>query len=328
MTTPPDDFNAAQPVDPDGSDFADALPGLDSFENPGEVINKGRGPGRDNERGDYYAYSTILAKGLRSQSDTLIEFMKTAALKTDEQRICADRLVSWFSFMFNAPVCNRYGMMNFTQGRIDILRDGVEDIREDEERRQALDDIAAAGRLAQEYTAARSVALTLESQGTRGLSREEVEQLKSRREEAQQRMTANDRAAAELSSAARETYSHLLYLRWLEDWVAADEKAGLPVTKYDYTAIKERLAKKEITLLEVLDDLPLPLQKAYQLCQVSLSSGEQWRQMFVLGITNGYGVMPPEEDGAKKKWYQKLAQRPMHNRNPGRGRMAGGSRYD
>ena len=100
-------------------------PDLGNFEDKGELVN-GRGAGGIADA-EYFAYSTILAEGLRPQKDTEIEFVKTAALKDAMQQLCLDKHISWFQFVYNAPVCNRYGLIEVTTERIQAIVDAAED---------------------------------------------------------------------------------------------------------------------------------------------------------------------------------------------------------
>ena len=64
-------------------------------------------------------------------------------------------------------------------------------------------------------------------------------------------------------------------------WIDEDRRAGLPVDQYDYSDVLEELNAKDskITFDKRLDQLPLGIQKAYQMGGVSQSSGERWEKM-------------------------------------------------
>ena len=282
-----------------------APPDLSSFNNPGELVS-GRGTNRESDA-DYYAYSTILAHGLKPQSDTEIEFTKTAALRDPMQQLALDKHISWFTFIYNAPVANRYGLMELTERRIRDIVEGAEDAPEGE-RARLQGELEQAEQLAEDYQRAKARGQHLMSRSTAELSGEEIS---ARREEWRRALAAMeqaDGAATELHSGAREVYHHRLYILWVEAWIAEDERKGLPVAQYDFTALKEKFREGKATPLEEYSRMPLAWQKCYQMCQVSLSSGDEWRQMFVVAITRGVGLLPPPEQ-SRKKWYQRLGRR-------------------
>ena len=311
---------AGDPGDPNAppgaGQFAENSPDLMNFEDEGSLVNTGSAPFRDQGGDAYYAYSRILAEGLKSQSTTIIEFVKTAALSLDLQKICVDRLLSWFWFVFNAPVCNRYGLIESTESRIAGIEDEAEDTDDDAIRDAAVADIAKARELAAEYAQHKGKAGELLASMHSDMSAQNIVGKQAEYQTARQSMDSLDSKAMSLSGPAYEIYSHLLYIRWIEDWIAEDEKAGLPVSQYDFSAVKRKLQAKDVTVLDLLDSLPLAIQKAYQICMMSMSSGEEWRQMFILGITFGNGVMPPQDESGKKKWYDRFLRRGSNPQRP------------
>ena len=281
-------------------------PDLSNFNDRGELVTT-QVPGAASDA-EYFAYSTILAEGLKPQSDTEIEFIKTAALKDPMQQVCLDKLVSWFQFVYNAPVCNRYGLIEVTEKRVQEIVDDAEDETDEDERAGMLVDIAAANVLAEDYNREKATATHLMGLPTTGMTRWEIDQRRQLWKTTQNNMEQADEEATRLYSGAREIYHHGLYILWVKSWIAADERQGLSVAQYDYTELKKGLRERRFKVFDVASRMPMAWQKAYQMCQISQSTGEEWRQMFTITITRGIGQMPPPEPKSRR-WWQRIGRR-------------------
>ena len=283
-----------------------APPDLSNFNHKGELVT-GNGPGSTTDA-EYFAYSTILAEGLKPQKDTEIEFMKTAALKDPMQQLALDKHISWFQFVYNAPVCNRYGLVEVTQERIHKVLDEAEDHEDEDEQAEMLSDITRAGQLAEEYHRQKAIATHLMSLPTAGMEKSDIEDRKKLWEQTQIEMRNCDEEATELYSGARGIYQHTLYILWVEAWIAADERQGLPVAQYDFTELKRAFREKTFSVFDAASRMPMAWRIAHQMCQVSLSSGEEWRQMFTVTITRGIGQLPTPER-QRRPWWQRIGRR-------------------
>ena len=171
-----------------------------------------------------------------------------------------------------------------------------------------MSDIDRATALAEDYHREKATATYLMSLPTTGMTRDAIDQRRAEWAATQSRMEECDGEATRLYSGAREVYYHRLYVLWVEAWIAADERQGLSVAQYDYTAMKRAFREGTYNVLDVGNKMPMGWRKAYQMCQVSLSSGEEWRQMFTVTITRGIGMLPPTEPKGRR-WWQRIGRR-------------------
>ena len=282
-------------------------PDLSNFNELGEPVT-GRGPGGSSDS-EFYAYSTILAEGLKPQSDTEIEFIKTAALRDPRQQACLIKHLNWFNTVYNAPVTNRYGLIESTRRRTQEIVEDAEDEPDEDVRQKHVDDIAQAVERAEDYHRSKARATHLLSLPTTGMARAAISSRRFDWERTQETMQGIDGKATSLYSGAREVYHHRLYILWVEGWIAEDERKGLPVAQYDYTELKRKFREKTSTPMNEFSRMPMPWQVIYQMCMASLSTGDEWRQMFVTAITRGIGQMPPSDPPKKKRWWDRIGRR-------------------
>lgn len=176
-------------------------------------------------------------------------------------------------------------------------------------------EVETALHLAKAYNVALARMRELEERPIHDLPKDLVVKLQEEWETQEERGKECDVAASRLSDRARMVYGNAKYLAWVENTILDDLKRGLPVDEYDVTEVKELLrADPKLKLDDVADQLPLSWQKAYQIHEMSLSSGHESRNVGLQALTQGQGYIP--EPRSNKGWSRIFGKRPNVQRPP------------
>ena len=126
-------------------------------------------------------------------------------------------------------------------------------------------------------------------------------------------MLGCDEAVSLMSDRARHAYGNAKYMSWVESTIADDLRKGLPVDQYDVTHIKELMKDNpKMRLDEIADYMPMSFEKAFQISEMSLSSGHETRNTGLQALTGGGGYVP--EPRAAKGWKRLFGGRGRRDR--------------
>lgn len=277
---------------------------LDDFDDVGEQVDVARGPKGTSEAA-MYAYSTVLSNFLKTPSESLFEYIKAGALRHPGAQEAWLLSVMWCEFDFGCFARNRYGILEQVEKLMSRTLRKARDSDADgdtagleESARQALEH-------AESYLRAKAERARVEQTPTRGLSQQLIQELQKARDIQINAMEAAEELANGLPAEARRLFGLKIYHVYVQGTIAADEAAGIAVSEWDLSEVKERLAKGA-TPNECGDRMPLSWRTGYDLYLTSLASGDQWRNQGLVSITNGQGFMPPDP-GDRKGWKQILA---------------------
>jgi len=195
-----------------------------------------------------------------------------------------------------------------------------DDDSKEEEPQSHVEELEKALALASRYNACLARRHSLERRATSSLSVARREELQERWHAEGVEMTRCDEDISTFSDRARQVYGNAKYIAWVQSTIDEDLRKGLPVDQYDVTEIKELLRDKpDLKLDHVADRLPKSWSKAFQIMEMSLSSGHETRNTGLLALTQGMGYMP--EPKSNKGWARIFGRRkaPAQNQQQGVG---------
>ena len=257
-------------------DFFDPPGGAwEDFEAEGELVTVSGGPQKD-DLGGYLAYSTLMAEWLRTPKSRLLSFVRHSAC-SPQQALAMDRHLHWFEWEFNCFARNRRGIIRATRQIIADIIAEAEALDDDEGEETAgahRVEVDEALNYAVTHNAAKSRQRVIERRPMSGLSRDAVEHLQEEWQEEGKTMLGCDEAVSLMSDLARHAYGNAKYMSWVESTIADDLRKGFPVDQYDVTPIKELMKDNpKMRLDEIADYMPMSFEKAFQISEMSLSSG-------------------------------------------------------
>ena len=242
-------------------------PDVSSFDSPGEMISYGGGAGMAPDR---YAFSTLIAKVLMPQMETEYEPFKTAALVRPKQKKALETMLTLFRIDYAAEVTNRFGLIR-------LLEREAARLAEDAGMHQ-VDEIRKAEEYALKYANLRSKLNYLARLPKHGIDKKTLLKQQSDWEIAQGEIIEDAQKVSELTLHARGFYYYRIY--WLDiiEWIAQDRFDRKPFK--DYTHVKDMWADGSVDPGKVVSQMPWAWQCAYQMQTVSLSSGQEFRNLF------------------------------------------------
>ena len=242
-------------------------PDSGSFDSPGEMISFGGNGGMGPDR---YAFSTLIAKVLMPQMETEYEPFKTAALIRPKQKKALETMLTLFRIDYAAEVTNRFGLIR-------LLEREAARLAEDAGMHQ-VDEIRKAEESALEYANLRSKLNHLARMPKYGIDKKELIWQQDQWQTIQGNIIDNAHKISDLTLHARGFYYYRIY--WLDiiEWIGQDRLDRKPFK--DYTNVKDMWAEGSVAPGKVVSQMPWAWQCAYQMQTVSLSSGQEFRNLF------------------------------------------------
>ena len=245
---------------------------------PEEVARTGA-----DEEGVSMAYSAIVGEITRSTSSGLVGMFATAQLSPAGREAFA-HLNDQLHLQWNAWCCNRIGIRDAMRERVDHLLQSPDDVEfEDDED----------GGEAEIYNEMEVLAALCQSL-------REVRDILEAGDAADPAPTFAEAKQA-LSPEGWTAFSLLAEIDAIDRSLLRDQAKGLPVMRYDWTAVKKRLAAGE-TLHDCYDDMPFLWQQLDELHKASISDGKMWFSVItnVLPRPGANILTPPEPPNPKK----------------------------
>lgn len=323
-------LNATLPAIPENDKtFQPPGGGWEDFEDVDELV--ATSGGKDStDLAQLLAYSTLMAKWLEVPKSRIMSFVRTGSC-SPEQALALDRHLHWFEWQFNCFACNRKGIIKTAQAIINTyLQDaqeedeqeaqnrpvkvdkapegeqpeegeGEEEEEEEERLTHHVEELEKALALANQHNACLARRHSLERRASSSLSVTRRQELQDLWQAEGVAMADCDEAISTFSDRARQVYGNAKYIAWVQSTIDEDLRKGLPVEQYDVTDIKELLQEKpDLKLDHVADRLPKSWTKAFQIMEMSLSSGHETRNTGLLALTQGMGYIP--EPKSNKGW--------------------------
>ncbi len=242
-------------------------PDAGSFDSPGDLVSYGGNMGMSPDR---YAFSTLIAKVLMPQMETEFEPFKTAALIRPKQKKALETMLTLFRIDYAAEVTNRFGLIR-------LLEREAARLAEDAGMHQ-VDEIRKAEELALKYTNLRSRLNHLARLPKYGIEKKHLLWQQSQWDDIQGQIIDDTQNISELTLHARGFYYYRIY--WLDiiEWIGQDRLDRKPFK--DYTHVKDLWAEGNVDPGKIVSQMPWAWQCAYQMQTVSLSSGQEFRNLF------------------------------------------------
>ena len=268
-------------------------PPSEDFSNPGEVIDSGGG----GDGAGRYAYSSLMAALVTPAIRSPLSFIRVAHFHEGPRtRKMLDGLIELHQREFDAPVCNRQGMMDILEGECGEFKKVMSE-----------SDLEAAEELAMEEANSRSRIAHIESQDLSRLSEGEVKDHIAERDASRKALETCRLNQRQLSMYARAYLAGRL--RWLEiyEWIAEDRRRGIPVK--DYKIARKMMADQKTTGAMLLPYMTWAFNRLYALSEISMSDGDAWRRytaQMMAGMADADGRAP-----LRRRW--------LRGRSPSRG---------
>ena len=326
----------------------------EDFENDGDLVTVNGGP-QDSDTAAFLAYSTLMAQSLAVPKSRILSFIRHSncspkqalaldrhihwfewefncfarnrrgiinAVKDIIAQIIADADAldarEDDSEAYQAPAANDAAEVNDDDDFDDF--DEQDDADEQAPRAAGVGvhraQVNTALEEAKTYNAAKSRQGVIERRPLGMMPRTQIAKAQRDWEEESETMRECDERVSLMGDLARSAYNNSKYLAWVEASIDDDLRKGLDVDLYDVTNLKDKLrANPKMKLDEIADDMPMSFEKAFQISEMSLSSGHQTRNVGLQALTQGQGYVP--ESQQEKGWKKLFGRRQPRALPPG-----------
>ena len=267
---------------------ATARPRLDPLDAGAIRIAGGDG---DVDPGQKYGYSAIVGREIAA-TRKVYGWIRNVHL-SPEQVVVAEGLMELFRMEWMAPCADRDGRFAKEEGKAQ----GWIKMLGGQKRAAAREAIDEADGLLKTWNTQAAFKLQVEIQRLR-LGLDAVEEYRGAYQRASRGQLAAEFAAGQLDPYAYGYFQCRVRQFGIQRESAMDDARGVVVR--DYTDVKRKIAEGEFEVENIIHEMPWPYQVVYGMGQMSMASGDEYRQL-ILGLNAG--MIPfPTDDEKKSSW--------------------------